>query len=95
MTMVRAHVTLPAELLAGIDALVGERERSRYIAEVLSERLKRDRFRLALEAVFASAPRTKGDWGDEDSVEWVRRQRDGLSERSLRIMERQGLGHVK
>ena len=95
MAMVRAHVTLPAEVLAGIDALVGQRERSRYIAEALAERLQRDRLRAALDALGSAPPGPTPDWGEEDSVEWVRRQRDGLSERSLRIMERQGLGHPK
>ncbi len=94
MAMVRAHVTLPAELLAGIDALVGERERSRYIAEVLAERLQRDRQKAALEAVFNSSPLRMGDWGDEDSVAWVRRQRDSLSEREQRILRRQGTGEA-
>ncbi len=95
MAMVRAHVTLPAELLAGIDALVGERERSRYIAEVLAERLQRDRFRAALDALGSAPPGPTPDWGEEDSVAWVRRQRDTLSDGEKRIMQRQAPGHPK
>jgi hypothetical protein len=74
----RSHVVLPAELVAEIDALVGPRQRSRFIAEAAAERLQRERTLKVLDECF-------GAWKPEDHPEldgpegaagWVRRLRD-------------------
>ena len=74
----RTHVVLPAELVAEIDALVGARRRSRFIAQAAEQRLQQERLLRALEAGF-------GAWKDEDhpelngpdgTVGWVRRLRE-------------------
>ena len=41
MATTRTHVVLPQELLQGIDALVGKRGRSAFLAEVAAKELKR------------------------------------------------------
>jgi hypothetical protein len=44
----RIHAVIPEDLVAEIDALVGERRRSRFIAEVVAEELRRRRLKAAL-----------------------------------------------
>jgi Arc/MetJ-type ribon-helix-helix transcriptional regulator len=41
MATTRTHVVLPEELLKGIDALVGKRGRSAFLAEVAAREVKR------------------------------------------------------
>ena len=50
----RAHVVLPEDLLTKIDELVGKRERSHFIAEVLEAEVRRRRLLAALEGMEGS-----------------------------------------
>jgi hypothetical protein len=71
----RAHVTLPLDLVADIDKLVGKRRRSAFLTEVAQREIMLRRQRKALwEAA--------GVWKDEDHPElaqgaayWVRQMR--------------------
>ena len=74
---VRTNLLLPKELVEEVDHFAGERGRSRYVAEALRARLKRDRLMEAIE-------KTAGAWSAEDYpefatskkvVEWVRARR--------------------
>jgi len=74
---VRTNLLLPKELVEEVDHFAGERGRSRYVAEALRARLKRDRLKEAIE-------RTAGVWSAADYpefatpekvVEWVRARR--------------------
>jgi Arc/MetJ-type ribon-helix-helix transcriptional regulator len=83
----RAHVVLPDDLLADVDALVGPRGRSAFLAEVIREAVNRRRL---LQVLSSKEPVLK----DEDYPEfrdgaeaWVRRMRD----EDLRL-EREKLG---
>jgi hypothetical protein len=83
----RAHVILPDDLLADVDALVGPRGRSAFLAEVIREAVTRRRL---LEFLSSKEP----IWKDEDypkfrdgAEAWVRRMRD----EDLRL-EREKLG---
>ena len=83
----RTHVILPADLLADIDALVGQRGRSAFLVEVLRDEVRRRRLLQIL-----SDP--EPIWKDEDHPElahgaeaWVRQMRD----EDLRL-EREKLG---
>lgn len=74
MTM-RTNLLLPKELVEDVDHYAGPRGRSRYVAEALTERVRRDRLR---EVVLATA----GAWKDhplfptsEAVVAWVREGR--------------------
>jgi metal-responsive CopG/Arc/MetJ family transcriptional regulator len=71
---VRTNLLLPKDLVDEVDHFAGERGRSRYVAEALRARLKRDRLKEAI-------ARTAGAWSAEDYpefatsemvVEWVR-----------------------
>ena len=74
---VRTNLLLPKELVDEVDHFAGARGRSRYVAEALRARLKRDRLREMIE-------RTAGSWSaadypefetSEKVVEWVRARR--------------------
>ena len=74
---VRTNLLLPKELVDEVDHFAGERGRSRYVAEALRARLKRDRLKEVIE-------RTAGVWSAEDYpefatsekvVKWVRARR--------------------
>jgi hypothetical protein len=72
----RAHVVLPDDLLADVDALVGPRGRSAFITEVIREAVNRRRLLQFLSS-------EESVWKDEDHPElaegseaWVRRMRD-------------------
>ena len=69
---VRTNLMLPKDLVDEVDLFAGPRGRSRYVAEALEARLKRDRLREAMES-------TAGAWKDrpefatsEMVVDWVR-----------------------
>ena len=47
----RTHVVLPEELVEGVDAFVGKRSRSRFIAEATAEKLRIERLAKAIEEV--------------------------------------------
>jgi len=72
---VRTNLMLPEELVEAIDEVAGPRGRSRYVTEVLSRQIRRDRW-------YAPAKATAGAWKDhplfptdESVVEWVREAR--------------------
>jgi metal-responsive CopG/Arc/MetJ family transcriptional regulator len=79
---VRTNLLLPKELVEEVDHFAGERGRSRYVAEALRLRLKRDRLREMID-------KTAGAWSPEIYpefatpelvVEWVRAQRAEVTE---------------
>jgi metal-responsive CopG/Arc/MetJ family transcriptional regulator len=74
---VRTNLLLPKELVEEIDHFAGERGRSRYVADALRQRLKRDRLREMIDT-------TAGAWSvdeypefatSEQVVDWVRARR--------------------
>lgn len=74
---VRTNLLLPKDLVEEVDRFAGERGRSRYVAEALRARLKRDRLKNAI-------ARTSGvlqvddypEWAtSEQVVDWVRARR--------------------
>ena len=48
MGLARTNLTLPEDLLAEVDALAGPRGRSRYVAEAVAQRVRRDRLGHAI-----------------------------------------------
>ena len=48
MALARTNLTLPEDLLAEVDALAGPRGRSRYVAEAVAQRVKRDKLGTAI-----------------------------------------------
>jgi len=49
MALTRTNLTLPEELLRQVDEIAGPRGRSRYVADAVAQRVKRDRLRKAIE----------------------------------------------
>ncbi|HEX6128736.1 MAG TPA: CopG family transcriptional regulator [Candidatus Limnocylindria bacterium] len=79
---VRTNLLLSKALVDEVDRYAGPRGRSRYVAEALEARLRRDRLR---DAVRSTAGRLRADdypyWGSPDKVvEWVRARRAELTD---------------
>ena len=85
----RAHIVIPAEFLAKIDAEVGPRKRSAYIIELAQAEYRRRKLLAFLES---KEPVMR----DEDhpelaamgTVAWVKSQRRGWEERMDRLHDR-------
>ena len=87
MATTRTHVILPAEVLREIDALVGQRGRSAFLAEVAQQEVRRRKLLAVLE-------RKDPAWKAKDHPElkrgaavWVskmRRSEQNLRDRSAR-----------
>lgn len=60
MALARTNLTLPEDLIREVDAIAGPRGRSRYVAEAVAQRVKRDRLRRAIDASFGSLVPTGG-----------------------------------
>jgi metal-responsive CopG/Arc/MetJ family transcriptional regulator len=74
---VRTNLLLPKDLVDEVDHFAGERGRSRYVAEALRARLKRDRLKEAMTQT-AGVLRAEDypEWStSEKVVEWVRARR--------------------
>ena len=69
--LTRTNVTLPAKLLAQVDELAGARGRSRYVAEAVAQRVRRDALGKAIRET-AGAMRGRPGWMSPDEVTaWV------------------------
>ena len=86
MATTRTHVILPAEVLREIDALVGQRGRSAFLAEVALQEVRRRKLLALLD-------RKEPVWKDQDHPElkhgaaaWVSKMR--RDEQKLRDKER-------
>lgn len=62
MSHKRAHVILPEDLLAEVDALVGQRRRSAFLTEIVRQEVQRRKLLAALREA-------KGSWKTEDHPE--------------------------
>jgi len=85
---IRAHVSLPRELVEAVDRLVGQRQRSDFVAAALMEKLTRQRFLTALEQA-AGIIRAEDypEWATPElTSQWVhdQRQADDAHRRSKR-----------
>lgn len=83
----RVHVVMPEELIEAVDALVGQRRRSQFIAETVAAELRRRRLAAALaEMDGALADFDIPGWETpEAAAAWVRALRDGAE--ATRISE--------
>lgn len=78
--MARAHVVIADELLAAIDALAGERGRSRFLEDAAREKLAR----LELEATIRD---TSGIASEDDYPHWADREQTAAWVRATRGTE--------
>lgn len=74
---VRTNLLLPKELVNEVDHFAGPRGRSRYVAEALADKLRRDRLREVVTATAGSLDAADyPHWRtSEDVVAWVRKLR--------------------
>jgi predicted transcriptional regulator len=71
MALARTNLTLPRELLREVDKLAGPRGRSRYVAEAVAQRVRRDALGAAIRET-AGAMRGRPGWMSPDEVvRWV------------------------
>jgi metal-responsive CopG/Arc/MetJ family transcriptional regulator len=71
MSLARTNLTLPEDLLREVDALAGPRGRSRYVAEAVAQRLRRDRLRQAVESSAGVLRGTSGAMSRDEVSAWV------------------------
>jgi hypothetical protein len=74
----RTHVVLPDELVEGVDAFVGARNRSRFIAEATAEKLRIDRLAKAIkEGAGILGLKKYPHWSTREKVDaWIRELRE-------------------
>lgn len=71
MALARTNVTLPADLLEQVDELAGPRGRSRYVAEAVAQRVKRDRLGKAIEETAGIMVGTPGQMSRDEVTAWI------------------------
>jgi predicted transcriptional regulator len=72
--LTRTNLTLPDELMAEVDRLAGPRGRSRYVAEAVAQRVKRDKLGRAIRETAGAMVGKPGAMTPDEVVAWV----DGL-----------------
>jgi len=71
MALARTNLTLPEQLLAEVDEIAGPRGRSRYVAEAVAQRLRRDRLRRAVDASAGVLRGTRLEMDREQVTAWI------------------------
>ena len=70
----RMHITLDDRLVAELDARIGARRRSAFIASTIRQALDEERRWDEIEAAMGALADTEHEW-DADPAAWVRQQR--------------------
>jgi predicted transcriptional regulator len=69
--LTRTNVTLPASLLAQVDELAGARGRSRYVAEAVAQRVRRDALGAAIRETAGAMVGRPGWMGPDEVTAWI------------------------
>jgi metal-responsive CopG/Arc/MetJ family transcriptional regulator len=69
--LARTNLTLPKELMAEVDELAGPRGRSRYVAEAVAQRVKRDRLGNAIRDTAGILVGTPYQMNRDEVTAWV------------------------
>jgi metal-responsive CopG/Arc/MetJ family transcriptional regulator len=69
--LARTNLTLPEELMREVDELAGPRGRSRYVAEAVAQRVKRDRLGKAIRESAGVMKGKPGAMTPEEVTRWV------------------------
>ena len=80
MSLARTNLTLPEELLSEVDALAGPRGRSRYVAEAVAQRLKRDKLGAAIRSTAGASARRRTAMSREEVSALIDRLRSEESD---------------
>lgn len=70
-SLARTNVTLSADLLHRVDQLAGPRGRSRYVAEAVAERVRRDELGAAIRAAAGAMAGKPGRMTPAEVAAWV------------------------
>jgi metal-responsive CopG/Arc/MetJ family transcriptional regulator len=71
MALARTNLTLPEDLMREVDQLAGPRGRSRYVAEAVAQRVKRDRLGKAIRESAGVMKGKPGAMTPEKVTQWV------------------------
>lgn len=71
MALARTNLTLPQELIQEVDEIAGPRGRSRYVAEAVAQRVKRDRLGKAIRETAGIMVGKPGWMSPDEVVRWV------------------------
>lgn len=69
--LTRTNVTLPASLLEQVDRLAGPRGRSRYVAEAVAQRVRRDALGAAIRETAGAMLGRPGWMSPHEVTRWV------------------------
>lgn len=69
--LARTNVTLPAGLLDEVDRYAGPRGRSRYVAEAVAQRVRRDALGAAIRETAGAMAGRPGQMSPEQVARWV------------------------
>jgi metal-responsive CopG/Arc/MetJ family transcriptional regulator len=70
-SLTRTNVTLPADLLNRVDDLAGPRGRSRYVAEAVAEKVRRDELGAAIRETAGAMVGKPGRMTPVEVAAWV------------------------
>jgi metal-responsive CopG/Arc/MetJ family transcriptional regulator len=80
MTLARTNLTLPAELMDQVDRLAGPRGRSKYVAEAVAQRVRRDRLGKAISESAGVMRGTPSQMSRREVTAWINRLRSEESD---------------
>jgi hypothetical protein len=69
--LARTNVTLPATLLAEVDRFAGPRGRSRYVAEAVAQRVRRDALGAAIRETAGAMVGRPGWMSPDEVAAWI------------------------
>jgi len=69
--LARTNVTLPADLLAEVDRFAGPRGRSRYVAEAVAQRVRRDALGAAIRETAGAMIDRPGRMSPDEVSRWI------------------------
>lgn len=69
--LTRTNVTLPASLLAEVDRFAGPRGRSRYVAEAVAQRVRRDALGAAIRDTAGAMVGRPGWMSPDEVARWI------------------------
>jgi metal-responsive CopG/Arc/MetJ family transcriptional regulator len=71
VALARTNLTLPKDLMDEVDELAGPRGRSRYVAEAVAQRVKRDRLGMAIRDTAGILVGTPYQMNRDQVTEWI------------------------
>ena len=81
MALARTNLTLPEDLLHEVDKLAGPRGRSRYVADAVAQRVRRDKLGRAIDLSAGTlVPKGGRPMPRGEVLAWVRSQRTEQSD---------------